>query len=609
MHSASLCAEPRIERMEPANWWTGMASPELQVLVHGPLVGTLEPQVDYQGVRLDRVVRTENPNYLFLYLQLDPDCPAGELKIQFVDGDKGVLHRSLPLWEREPGSSERKGYGPSDVIYLITPDRFANGNPDNDNVEGMGDPANRQDPFGRHGGDLAGIRQHLDYIKGMGFTAIWICPVLENSMPEQSYHGYAITDFYKVDPRFGSNGEYRQLVREAGARGIKVIMDQVVNHCGTGHWFIRDLPSQDWINFPDEIRISNHRRTTNQDLHASERDRRLMSDGWFVTAMPDLNQRNALLADYLVQNSIWWVEYAGLSGIRMDTWPYPDKAFMADWSCAIMEEYPGFNMVGEEWSGEPAIVSYWQRGKHNADGYSTCLPGLIDFPLQFALKAALNHPEDHGKGWIEFYEKLALDFLYPDPDNLVTLLDNHDMDRFFTQVDEDPARFRLGLALLLTMRGIPQVYYGTEVLMSNTGYPENHGVIRTEFPGGWPDSEANAFTGKGLSMEQQATMEWLRRLLNWRKGNRAIHEGRLMHFAPADGVYVYFRYTGKEAVMVALNKEPKGRTLALDRFAERLEGYASGTDPMTGKVVPLEGSLPVPASSALILELSPAPAE
>ena len=363
----------------------------------------------------------------------------------------------------------------------------------------------------------------------MGFTAIWLNPVLENDMPDYSYHGYAATDFYKVDQRFGSNEEYRALIAKAKDKGIKIIMDMILNHCGSEHWFVKDMPTDDWVNFGGEYVNTSHRRNTVQDIHASEYDKRMFSDGWFVKTMPDLNQRNPLLATYLIQNTIWWIEYSGLSGIRMDTYPYPDKDFMTDWTCAIRAEYPNFNTVGEEWVNNPAIVSYWQEGKDNHDDYTSCLPSLMDFPIQYALAQALVQEEkQYGSGLIELYKMLSQDFLYADPYSLVVFPDNHDMDRFFTQVNEDLDLFKMGIAYILTLRGTPQLYYGTEILMDNEGAPGDHGIIRTDFPGGWKGDEVNGFTGKGLSEQQKEAKAYIKKLLNWRKTN-ASHPPRQAH--------------------------------------------------------------------------------
>ncbi len=598
----ALVAQPEVQRVEPPNWWVGMHHPEVQVMLYGPGIAHYEPAVDYAGVALERSVRTTNPNYLFLYLRIAPEAQPGTVLIRFRENGKEVGAQPWELWARTPGAADRKGFDQTDVMYLITPDRFANGDTANDYVEGMKERPNRAEPFGRHGGDIAGIRQHLDYIHDMGFTAIWLNPLLENDMPSYSYHGYSTTDFYRVDPRFGTNEDYRALADEARARGIGLIMDMIVNHCGLEHWWMHDLPAADWINQWPEYTETNHRKTLMQDPHASERDRKIFTDGWFVPTMPDLNQRNPLLADYLIQNAIWWIEYLGLAGIRMDTYPYPDKYFMTEWTRRVMEEYPHFNVVGEEWFEWPAIVAYWQRGKKNPDGYVSYLPSLMDFPLQAAMSRALTHEESWGKGWIELYEMLAQDFLYADPDELVVFPDNHDMNRIFAQVGEDYDLWRMAMVYTLTTRGIPQLYYGTEILMSNPGNG-NHGLIRADFPGGWPGDTINGFTGEGLSPRQLEAKAFLRRLLHWRQTATAVHHGRLMHFEPKDGVYVFFRYDDHQLVMVAMSKNDEPYTLDLSRFREILPEGVTATEVLSGKQITLSEKLVLPPRAALVLDM------
>jgi neopullulanase len=591
----------QVDRIEPLNWWTGMNNPRLQLMMHGKGISGSAVSVKYKGVKIKKITSPENPNYLFIDLELSPVVKAGTIKIELKKGEnKQIL--DFEIKEREPGSAKREGFKNSDVIYLVVPDRFANGNPLNDSIPGMLDGYNRKNNKGRHGGDLKGISDHVDYIKNMGFTALWPTPVLENNMKRASYHGYAITDFYKIDPRLGTNEEYASLSKKLKANGIKLIMDMVFNHCGLNHWWMNDLPFPDWINNPSGDIFSNHRRTTNEDPYASESDKKGMKDGWFVSSMPDLNQKNPYMANYLIQNSIWWIEYAGLSGIRMDTYPYTDKNMMADWTRRVLEEYPDFNMVGEEWSDKPAIVSYWQRGQNNKDGYVSDLPSLMDFPLQSALVKALTEPEGWETGWVKLYETLAFDFLYPDPFNLVVIPDNHDMARFFMQLGKDTALFKLGITTLLTTRGIPQIYYGTEILMTHPK-SNDHGDIRKDFPGGWENDSTNAFTGEGLERDQVLMQNFFKTILNWRKENEVIHTGKIMHFAPENGCYVYFRYNESKTVMVILNKNNTSVMLKPFRYTERLKNYSTGKDVFTGEVLNLSGEIPVPAKGSLILEL------
>jgi glycosidase len=604
MSCSSLTSAVEVERVEPANWWLGMERSEVQVLLYGDSLGYLRARLDAPGVTLLRTVSVENPAYLFVYLRIETGAQSGPFNIELLDGDRVVTRVPFELWERRAGSAERSGFGPEDAIYLLMPDRFANGDPTNDSMPGMGDAPDRNDPYGRHGGDLAGLKAQLPYIASMGMTAIWLNPILENKMPESSYHGYATTDFYGVDPRYGSNEMYRELVTEAHAQGLKIIMDMIPNHVGSEHWFVKDPPCMDWINYGGEYVNTIHRRTTVQDMHASERDRRAHADGWFVASMPDLNQRNPLMADYLIQNAIWWVEYADLDGIRVDTYPYPDRDFMADWSCALMTEYPNLNIVGEEWALNPSIPAYWQRGKLNPDGYRSCLPSLMDFPVQNALVTSLTRGGfEYESPWVPLYEAIAMDFLYPDPWNLVTLADNHDMDRFMTQVGGDEDLFRLGMVFLATIRGIPQVYYGTELGMNNDTALGSHGAVREEFPGGWEGDKKNAFTGQNLSTETRQLQEFMRHLFTWRKRATAIHSGKLMHFAPVDDLYVYFRYTSKEAVLVALNLGEETEELDMERYEERLRGFRHGSPVFAeGRFVLSEG-ITVPPRGFVIIEL------
>lgn len=593
-----------IERVEPPNWWVGFENTELQLLVYGQDIGHLKPVVEYPGVSVKHVVRTENDHYLFLYLNVSPNTRPGKFPIIFTSKGLEVLRHDYELLARKAGAAEVAGFDNTDVMYLITPDRFANGDPENDAVAEMKEGLNREYKGGRHGGDIKGIQDNLDYIVDMGFTAIWVNPVLENNMEQYSYHGYSTTDFYRVDPRFGSNETYRNLGAAAGAKGVKLIMDMILNHCGSNHWFVLDPPTKDWINYGGEYVNTSHRRTTVQDVHASTYDQKRFSDGWFVQTMPDLNQRNPLFGTYLIQNSIWWVEYAGLAGIRMDTYPYSDAAYLSEWSCALMREYPSFSIVGEEWSPQPAIVSYWQAGKENHDGYSSCLPNLMDFPLQEAMRASLaGEHESWNDPWVKLYETLALDFLYPAYDDLVVFPDNHDMARIFTQVDHDYGLWQLALTYVLTTRGIPQVYYGTEILMDSRENPGDHGLIRTDFPGGWAGDAVNAFTGAGLSEEKAAAQQWLKRLLNWRKTASVVHHGKLMQFAPQNKVYVFFRYDEEEKVMVILNRNEDTVELDLSPYTEQLQGISSGTDILTGKAHALADNLQLAGKRAYVLEI------
>ena len=601
-------AQAQLNRVEPPVWWTGMHNPALQLLIHHENVSAYTATLDYPGVRLVRQISVENPNYLFLDLEIAPDAKPGTISIELANGKRKKLTHSYELKAREAGSANRQGFSPKDVIYLITPDRFANGDPSNDEVAGMKEGVDRSAAGGRHGGDLAGVIQSLDYIEDMGFTQIWLNPVIENDQKAYSYHGYAITDHYQVDARYGSNEQYRLLAQKAKERGIGLIMDMIANHAGGEHWWMADLPCADWLNHQQlyesgGLQLTSHMRTTTQDPYAPSADHRSFVDGWFDTSMPDLNQQNELMANYLIQNSIWWVEYAGLSGIRMDTYSYPDREFMSRWAGAIMAEYPNFNIVGEEWSGDPAIVSYWQHGKDNPDGYASNLTSVMDFPIQENLAISLNNSEDNWiSGWVNLYEALSKDFLYPNPGNLVIFPDNHDMSRIYTRLNENYDLFQLAMAYIFTTRGIPQFYYGTEILMTNPG-TEDHGIIRSDFPGGWEGDAVNAFTGKGLTEEQLKAQQLIKTLLNWRKNSTAVTEGKLMHYAPDQSIYVLFRYHDKEKVMVVLSKNKESVDLDLSRFSDMLKGGEKGKEIISGKEIELNGTLKVPAFSPMIISL------
>jgi glycosidase len=598
----SLAHADAIVRVDPPSWWTGFAVPELQLTVHGPDVAALTPSIDFPGVRLATVTRTESANYLFLTLEIAPDASPGRVPIVFRRDGAVVATHDYELKARRPGSRERTGFDGASAIYLLMPDRFASADPSNDAPAGSLDRVDRSGRDARHGGDLAGVTKSLDYVRGLGFTHVWLTPPLENAQPEYSYHGYAITDHYRIDPRYGTNEDYVALSRAARERGMGLIWDVVVNHVGDRHWWYRDPPAADWFNLPRDKTITNHVHSTVQDPYAAPADRELFARGWFDGHMPDLNQRNPLLATYLIQNVLWWIEYADLGGLRIDTYPYSNREFMAAFSMRVMQEYPRFNMVGEEWHSDPAIVSYWQAGKVNADGYVSYVPSLMDFPLQKALVDALVVPESLHVGFKNLYERISTDFLYANPRNLVVFGDNHDFDRLYVQLNRDDALVRMALTFIATMRGIPQLFYGTEVNMANDR-PHDHGDIRRDMPGGWPGDRADAFTGRGLSAEQAATQEFVRTLFNWRRQSAAVTSGTLRHYTPRDGTYVYFRHAPGETAMVVLNKSTKPVPLDLARFRGDLPANASARDVLAGRDVTLGDRWTAPPRSATVFEI------
>lgn len=596
----------QINHVEPLNWWVGMKNPKLQLLVNGANICETTPVIDYPGVTIKKVSKADSGNYLFIDLQIATTAAPGSFDIRFKKEGKEVDTYRYELKKREQDAAQYMGFNSSDAVYLIVPDRFANGDYGNDVVEGMREnKIDRNFPGGRHGGDIRGIINHLDYIKDMGFTAIWATPMLENDMPAYSYHGYAITNHYRVDPRYGTLEEYKELSNKAKQKGLKLIFDEVLNHTGSNYWWMNDLPFKDWLNFPGKYTSTNHRRTTNQDLYASQYDKDLFNKGWFDKTMPDMNGHNPFMANYLIQNTIWWIETLQLGGVRQDTYGYSDKAFLKEWSCAVMNEYPNFSMVGEEWSTNPLITSYWQSGKKNHDGYDGCLNTVMDFPLQAALLQSLNgdEGESYNAPFTKLYEALANDFVYPNPNQLLLLADNHDMNRLFMQLKQDVALTKMALTYLSTIRGIPQLFYGTEILMDNTPNHKNDGLIRSDFPGGWKEDSANGFIGEGLNADQLAVQSYLKQLLNWRKKNPVIANGETLHFAPFEGMYVFFRYNPTKTVMVVMNKNDKAMNMETSRFAEILKGRVHAVNIITGEKMALANGFAVPAKTALVLEV------
>lgn len=604
------------QRIDPPFWWTGMTDPSLQLMVYGSQLAEANVIIDYPGVTLKKTTRLENPDYLVLDLDITAKAKPGVMTLLFEYQREILFTIDYQLKERMDGSKERKGFGKDDVIYLIMPDRFSNGDRTNDSVADMFEASRPEDPDGRHGGDLEGIRDMLDYIAGLGTTAVWLTPVQENNMPVKSYHGYAITDFYRVDPRLGDNDEYRALAEDCHSKGLKVIMDMVFNHCGGNHFWIKDLPMTNWVHQFPEFTRSNFRAETAMDPYASMYDLNRMQTGWFDTPMPDLNQHNEYLANYLIQNSIWWVEFAGLDGIRMDTYPYSYKDFMAEWMRRLMLEYPNFTVVGETWLQKESHTAYWQNGSPVGDNSpGSWPPSVTDFPMDYALRDAFNENEGWTSGLAKIYYVLAQDFTYADPFRNVIFADNHDLTRFYTSIGRDYNKFRMAMAVLLTTRGIPMIYYGTELLMTGEEH-KGHGFIREDFPlGRWQSAgsgqrsavrglQSSAFSLlSSVDSLQELSLEYMKTLLNWRKGCAVVHEGRLMQFVPQDGIYVYFRYTDKEALMVVVNKNKELKKLGLARFNEILKDYAKGKDVVSGEVFILGENLDIPAETALVLEL------
>ncbi len=597
-----MAQEAGLKRIEPANWWVGMKYNQVELLVHGDNLGVTTPAVNYPGVNIINIKKSDSPNYLFVTIDIAATTKPGKFPLEFMRDGKIHSRVDYQLLAREKNSAQRQGFSPKDAIYLITPDRFANGNINNDAMPGMLEQPNRAYKGGRHGGDIAGMEKHLDYIAAMGFTQIWPNPLTENNMEKYSYHGYAATDLYQIDARYGTNEEFKTFVQKAQKKGIGVIQDIVLNHIGSNHWWMKDLPAKDWLNFPAEYKETNHRRTTVQDPYAAPADKELFVSGWFVPTMPDLNQRNPQLANYLIQNSLWWIEYAGLSGIREDTYGYADQEFLSRWAKTIMDEYPHFNIVGEEWSPNPAVVAHWQRGKVNASGHVPHMPSVMDFPIHETLREVLHEEESWDKGWVRLYEMLANDFVYADPSNLVIFPENHDTSRLYSYLNEDVDLFKTAMVYMATMRGIPQFYYGSEVLMTSPRERDD-GAVRADMPGGWQGDTKNTFTGKGLTAQERDMQEYVKTLLNWRKKSAVIHHGKLQHFSPRDGFYAYVRYLDNQAVLVVLNKNAQEKVLDLQPYQTFVAGKKSARNVLTGKKIALDKPIVMPAKTSLIIEL------
>jgi glycosidase len=590
-----------LHKIEPESWWVGMQMNTVEFMVYGKDISELI--AESKTLEVQKSVGLESPNYLFVTAKIPADARIGDHTFVFRNTKgKKIGRLMVHIGAREEGSAARKGFSSADFIYLLTPDRFRNGDPRNDYVKGMLEGPNRELKGGRHGGDLAGVIESLDYFKHLGVSSLWLNPVLENDMPSYSYHGYAMTDLYAVDPRYGSNGLYKELADKAKEKGIGLIMDQVANHIGSSHPWMADLPSEDWVNQWPEFTQTNHMKVSRFDPHAAEVDRKQFTDGWFVETMPDLNQRNEKLARYLIQNSIWWVEYLGLHGIRMDTWSYPEKQFLANWTKAVLDEYPNFNIVGEEWVSDPSLISYWQAGTAKMDDYTTYLPSVMDFPLQSALIEGLKGESGWRSSMTKIYESLTNDYMYGDVNNIMIFPDNHDMSRIYTQLDEDYDKWKMAMAFLFTTRGTLQFYYGTEILMGNPG-TEDHGIIRSDFPGGWEGDPINAFTGEGLTAQQKEAFAYIQSLAHLRRESCALNMGTLLHYIPQNEVYVYFRTFEDEHKMIVLNRNSEEVSLDLSRFQQGLEDFSAAIEVWTGETTSLEETLTIAPMGALILDL------
>ena len=598
---ATASAATTISRIDPTDWYVGMKDPSLQLMVYGKDVKNVKQvTTDYAGVKVDSIVRLDSPNYLLVYLNLQ-GAKAGQMTLNF-DGKKV----RYTLKDRTMRGEDHKGFSNADVLYLLMPDRFANGNPKNDVVKGMRDQAcDRTKPSLRHGGDLAGIEQHLDYFTDLGVTALWFTPILENNWPNDngvnsSYHGYATTDYYKVDPRFGTNAEYKKLIDECHKRGLKVVMDMIFNHCSDYHPWNLDPPTKDWFNNPNYGLQTSYKLTPVLDPYASKQDMKETVDGWFVKSMPDLNQRNPHLMRYLIQNSEWWIETAGIDGIRMDTYPYADRKAMAEWMKVLDTEYPNFNTVGETWVTEPAYTAAWQKDS-KLSTMNSYLKTVMDFSFFDKLNQAKHEEtDDWWKGLNRIYNSLCYDYLYNDPSHVLAFIENHDTDRFLGDGD-DVRKLKQALALLLTMQRIPQLYYGTEMLLTGTKAVTD-GNVRKDFPGGFPGDTPNCFIPDERTPEQQDMFLWLSTLLHWRQGNTVITQGRQTQFIPRDGIYVLARQHEGHTVMTIVNGTDHPTTFSPQRYSELYGEKTLGTDVCTKRTVSLTAPTELEPRAALVLE-------
>ena len=596
-----------LEKVEPAFWWKGMKNPELQILVYGKDVANHQIELS-DGVKVKDIQKTDNPNYAFVTVNTN-EINVPKFTINIKNGQQNLGSYTYELKQRNPGSADRESFTSKDVMYLIMPDRFANGDESNDSQPDLTEKADRKLPNGRHGGDLKGIIKNIGYIQNLGATAVWLTPVNEDNEKVYSYHGYAQTDLYKIDGRFGTNEDYRELSRELNKRKMMLVMDYVTNHWGVSHWMIKDLPAKDWIHWFNDgengFKRSNYKTTTQFDTNASEIDKKYALDGWFDKTMPDLNQKNPLVLKYLTQNAIWWIEYAELGGFRVDTYPYNDKEAMAAWAKAITDEYPKFNIVGESWLYTAGQISAWQKNSKTGEaaGYNSNLPSVMDFMLFSDMPKAFKEKESWDSGMIKIYNSFTSDFLYPDINNILVFFENHDTERWNEIFKGDPKAYKMALTLISTTRGIPQIYYGSEIGMKGNKKKGGDADIRRDFPGGWKSDRQNAFNPSEQTSEQKEFYQFTQKLLNWRKGKDVIHTGKTKNYVPKDGVFTYFRYNDKESVMVIINNSKKDQTVDLKYFEESLKGFSKGKEIISGMELNLKNTTTIPAKTSFIIEL------
>jgi len=592
----------QIDKVEPPFWYENMTNNQVQIMFYGKNIAQNTVTVS-NGVVITQVQKTENPNYVFVTIDLK-NITAQELMFTFKNGKKS-FNQSYSIKKRKENSRNRKSFDSSDMMYLIMPDRFANGNEKNDSDSNLQEKANRSLPGGRHGGDIQGIINNLDYLQSLGVTALWSTPMCEDNDKGYSYHTYAQSDVYKIDPRYGTNEEYVRLSSEMKKRNMKLVKDYVTNHWGAEHWMFKDMPTYDWFHQFPGYKQSNYRMTTQYDTNASATDAKLCMDGWFVPSMPDLNQSNPIVLNYLTQNAIWWIEYADLDGFRVDTYSYNDKGGIAKWTKSITDEYPYFNIVGEVWMHDQAQISYWQKDSPIAkiQSYNSYLPSVMDFTMHDVFGNVFNEDNTNwNDGMFKFYENFVNDFLYDNPNNLLIFAENHDTNRLNQNYKNDLNKYKMAMTILATMRGIPQLYYGSEIGMAGDK-GKGDADIRQDFPGGWASDKNNAFTASGRTAEQSKYFDFTAKVFNWRKSKSVIHNGKLMHYLPDNNVYVYFRYNDNESVMVVVNNSKDKQIVKLERFKESLASYSSGKDIISDANFDLKSELSIEGKSSLILEL------
>lgn len=590
-----------LERIEPSNWWVGMSYDNVQLIVHGKDISHRKVAIAYKGVILKETHQVENPNYLFLDVQVLPSAKSGTFPIVFSSKGQEDLSYTFELKERNK-KPRAQGITSSDFIYLLMPDRFANGDMSNDTVAGMNEMGiDRSVVTARHGGDLQGVIRHLDYLQQLGITALWLTPVLENNEKSTSYHGYANTENYRIDRRYGTNELFRALTDSLHQRGMKMIMDIVPNHFGDRHWTMVDMPMKDWVHQWPSYTNSNFRDQAVFDPYAAASDKERMANGWFDTHMPDMNQSNPYVQKYITQSNIWWIEYAGIDGFRIDTYPYNDPAFMSDWALQLKKEYPHLSLFGETWVHGVVNQAAFTEGNTINRGIDTHLPGVTDFQMLWAITDALTKPSGWDDGLVKIYTTLSNDFVYKKPSNNVVFLDNHDLSRFYSVVDQNADKLKSAIALLLTTRGIPQMYYGTEILLK--GFTNPDGLVREDFPGGWQGDKENKFVSSGRSQAENEMVDYISSLAHYRKKNPVLQTGKLMQYIPENGVYVYFRYNDDKTVMVVMNTGNKSAAVDLQRYEQRIKGFSKGYNIVTKSEVKDLTSISVPSYSTIIIEL------